>query len=118
MSTVTGWFAFGSGLGVALAGAGEGVTFGIDTPVTVSFGAATGFFGTASFVTGAGAAALNSFASGNMTAMRNFNGSQLTNLLASAAVSKVPGLEPWAETLGDLAEQVDDLTHQEEELCH
>jgi hypothetical protein len=53
-----------------------------------------------------------------MTAMRNFNGSQLTNLLASAAVSKVPGLEPWAETLGDLAEQVDDLTHQEEELCH
>ena len=118
MSTVTGWFAFGSGLGVASAGAGEGVTVGTDTPVTVSFGAATGFFGTASFITGAGAKALNAFANGNLTAMRNFNGSQVTNLLASAAARKVPGLDRWAETLGDLAERAHDLATEEEALCH
>jgi RHS repeat-associated protein len=118
VSTATGWLAFGSGLGTALAGAGEGITFGTDTPVTVSFGAATGFFGTASFITGAGASALSSFARGDLTAMRNFNGAQVTNLLASAAARKVPGLERWAETLGDLAEKAHDLATQEEALCH
>ena len=67
---------FGSGLGAALAGAGEGVTFGIDTPVTVTFGSATGFFSVASILTGAAAATLDSWASGDSTALAKFDFTQ------------------------------------------
>ncbi len=57
-SKTTGWAAFGFGVGTALAGAGEGVSLGIDTPVAVTFGSATTFFGTASFLTGGTASIL------------------------------------------------------------
>jgi hypothetical protein len=52
---------------------------------------------------------LNSSASGNLTAVANFGWSQLTNLAVTAAASKIPGVEHWAETIGDLAERGADL---------
>lgn len=117
-SSATGWIAFGSGVGTALAGAGEGISFGGDTPVTITFGSMTTFFGVASFATGAMGSALNSFASGNMDAARDFNSSQVTNLIAQAATSRIPLVARWAETIGDLAEQAADLGATAKEACH
>jgi RHS repeat-associated protein len=116
-SKTTQWIAFGFGVGTALAGAGEGVSLGFDTPVTISFGSATGFFGTASFLTGSAAAVLNSFASGNIQSMLDFNWGQLTNVATAAAASKIPGVGPWAETIGELAEQGRDLSTNATEAC-
>jgi hypothetical protein len=97
---------FASGVGAALAGVGEGPTTGLDTPVTVTFGSMTGFFGTASVATGLGASALNAFAAGNLASIRSFGWSHLTEIAAHAAASKIPMLHHWAETIGSLAEQV------------
>jgi len=116
-SRATGWIAFGSAVGTALAGAGEGISFGGDTPITITFGSMTTFFGTASFTTGAIASALHSFASGDMTAVRNFNSSQVANLIAQAASSRIPLVGRWAETIGDLAEQAADLGATATEAC-
>lgn len=117
-SKTTGWAAFRFGVGTALAGAGEGVSLGIDTPVTVTFGSATTFFGTASFLTGGTASILNSFASGNLTAMQNFDWGHLINFASTAAASRIPGVEPWAETIGHLAEQGFELSTSAGEVCH
>jgi RHS repeat-associated protein len=111
------WLAAGSFLGTVLSGVGEGVTFGADTPVTVTFGTATTFFGTVSTVTGAGGAALKSYASGNTSALQNFNWSNLTNIVTAAAASKIPYLDKWADLIGDLAEQAADLALKSEEAC-
>ena len=116
-SSASGWIAFGGGVGTVVSGAGEGVTLGGDTPVTITFGSITGFFGSASFGTGAAAAALNSFANGNLGSIRGFDWSQLTNLAATAAASKIPFVKPWAETIGDLAEQGADLAAHAREAC-
>ena len=116
-SNVTGMLALGSAAGTAISGAGEGVTFGLDTPVTVTFGSMTTFFGAASFGSGAAASALNSFARGNGTAMRDFNWTQLTNLAATVAAGKIPGVKNWAEVIGDLAEQAADLAVTGGEAC-
>lgn len=110
-------FALGSGLGTALAGAGEGLTFGADTPVTITFGSATAFFSTASFVTGAAAATLNSFASGGSTALLNFNFTQTEGAIAAAAASKIPGVAAFADTIGDLTGQAAGLATQAAEVC-
>jgi RHS repeat-associated protein len=116
-SKSSGWIAFGTGVATALSGAGEGITFGGDTPVTITFGSMTGFFGTASVITGGAAGALNSFASGNLTSLNNFGWSQLANLTAKAAASRIPAVERWSETIGDLAEQASDLTQNAAEVC-
>jgi RHS repeat-associated protein len=116
-SQTTGWIALGFGFGTAVAGAGEGVSLGLDTPVTITFGSATGFFATSSFLTGSAAAVLNSFASGNVQSMLDFNWSQLTNVAATAAASKIPGVGPWAETVGNLAEQGRDMSTNAAEAC-
>jgi RHS repeat-associated protein len=116
-SSSTGWIAFASGVGTLLAGAGEGVTFGGDTPVTITFASIATFFSTASFATGAMASTLNSFASGNMDAVQDFNSSQVTNLVAQTAASKIPLVARWAETIGDLAEQAADLSVTATEAC-
>jgi RHS repeat-associated protein len=117
-SSESGWIATGTGIGTVFAGVGEGLTFGFDTPVTITFGSLTGFFGTTSLVTGAGAAALNSFAGGNTTALQNFEWSQLANLAAKAAATGIPLLKPWADTIGDLAEQGADLSVAAAEACN
>ncbi|MES1190872.1 MAG: SpvB/TcaC N-terminal domain-containing protein [Steroidobacter sp.] len=117
ISSQTGWLAFGSTLGTAISGAGEGVTFGIDTPVTVSFGSMDLFFSTTSFVTGAAASTLKSFANGNLDAVRDFNGSQVTNLSVAAMAKNVPGGARWAEVIGGLAEQIADVTQKAKEAC-
>ncbi len=117
-STASEWIAFGTGVGSVLSGAGEGLTFGADTPVTISFGSLTLFFGTASTLSSGAASALNSMASGNTTAVENFGWSQLTNLAATAAASKIPLLKPWAERIGDLASQGADLALKTQEVCH
>jgi RHS repeat-associated protein len=117
-STESGWLAFGSGVGTAASGAGEGITFGGDTPVTITFASLTAFFGTTSAVTSLAAGTLNAFAQGNTTALQNFVWSSLVNLATTAAASKIPGMERWAATLGDLASKAFDVTHNAEEACH
>jgi hypothetical protein len=74
-------------------------------------------FGTASVFTGEAGAALKSFASGNLTALQDFGWGQLTNLAAKAAASKIPTIEPWSDTIGDLAERASDLTNSAQEVC-
>lgn len=117
VSSTSGWTAFGAGAGTLLAGLGEVPTAGLDTPGTITLAATTDFFGTVSVVSGGVAAALNSYASGNASAMWNFNVSQLANLAAKAAASKIPGIKPWAERIGDLAEQASDLALKANEGC-
>jgi len=46
------WLGFGFGAGTVLAGVGEGITLGGDTPFTLTFGSLTTFFGTTSALTG------------------------------------------------------------------
>jgi hypothetical protein len=116
-ATTTGWIASGGFLGTALAGAGEGFTLGGDTPVTITFGSVSLFFGSASTLTAGAASALNSYAGGNLAAVRNFGWGQLANLAATAAASKIPIVKPWADTIGDLAERGSDLALQTREAC-
>lgn len=77
----------------------------------------TGFFGTSSFGTEALAATLNSFASGNTSALMNFNTSNLINLTANAAAGKIPGIANWADTIGDLVEKAADLAAEAKGAC-
>ena len=107
----------GNGSRSVLAGAGEGITFGLDTPVTVTFGSITTFFGTASLGTKSAATALDSFASGNTDALAAFNFSQLANVTAQMAAHKIPGLNRWSDSLGNLAEQGADLAVGAKEAC-
>ena len=44
-----------------------------------------------------------------MTALQSFNYSQLANIAAKAAASRIPIVKPWADRVGDLAEQACDL---------
>jgi RHS repeat-associated protein len=117
LSQTSDLFALGSGLGTALAGAGEGVTFGADTPVTITFGSATAFFTTTSFVTGGAAATLKAFASGDATSLANFDFSQAEGLVAAAAASRIPGVGDFADTIGNLTEQAVGLAQQAQEVC-
>jgi RHS repeat-associated protein len=117
-SKTAGLFALGSAIGTAISGAGEGVTFGGDTPVTITFGAATDFFGGATFAAGTFAVGLKSFAAGNTTALSNFDWNHLAGIAASATASRVPGLAAWAETIGNLAEQGSTLANQADEACY
>ena len=109
--------ALGSGIATVLAGAGEGVTFGADTPVTITFGSATGFFTETSFITGGAAATLKAFASGNSTSLANFDFSQAEGLVAAAAASRLPGVGDFADTIGNLTEQAVGLSQQAQEVC-
>jgi RHS repeat-associated protein len=117
VSTTSGWIAFGTGAGTVLAGVGEGPTGGVDTPGTITLGGMTDFFGTVSVVSGGAAATLDSYAAGDTRAMWNFNVSQLANLAAKAAASRLPLVKPWADRIGDLAEQAADLALKAKEGC-
>ena len=117
VSTATGWAAFGTGVGAVVSTAGEGVTFGLDTPVTISFDTLTAFYGTASFVTGAAGSGLRSFANGNMTALRNFDVSSMVNLAAQAASSRFSAIRRWGERIGDLAQQATDVALEANSGC-
>ena len=114
----TGIIAFGAGVGTALAGAAEGVTLGGDTPFTITFASMMTVFGNTSAVTGAMGSLLNSFASGNIGAIEDFNTSHLTSIAAKLGASKIPLLAPWADTIGDLAEQAAHLGATAKEACH
>jgi hypothetical protein len=116
-SHLSGLFALGTGITAAISGLGEGVTLGVDTPVTISFASATAFFATESGITGAAAAALNSFASGNTAALANFDVSSLTGTAASGIAEEIPGVGSYAEVVGQLAEQVADVVNAAQEAC-
>ena len=107
----------GSGSGTLLAGAGEGLTFGADTPVTITFGSAATFFGGASLVTSAAASALNSFASGNLNSLGSFDLSHLEGIGASAIASKVLGVGSFAENILNLAEKASAVAVTAQEAC-
>ena len=117
VSDSAGWTAFGSGVLTVLSGVGEVPTAGLDTPVTITSATVTDFFATTSFVTGSIAATLKSYASGNSSALWNFDASQVVNLATAAAASRIPFLKPWAERIGDLAEKAGDLASKAEEGC-
>ncbi len=116
-STESGLIATGALAGTALFGVGEGISLGGDTPITLTFGSMSAFFGTTSFMTGTAAAAMNSFAAGNMSALQNFDWSNYVNLATAAGASRIPGVGRWAETVGNLAEQGFDLSNQAEGAC-
>jgi RHS repeat-associated protein len=116
-STDSMWLGFGFGAGAILAGAGEGITLGGDTPFTLTFGSLTTFFGTTSALTGSASAALNAYASGNTSAIWKFNWSGLATLAATAASSKLPFLKPWADRIGDLAGKGADLAAKAKDPC-
>ena len=113
---VADFFAVSSGLATGLAGAGEGVTLGGDSPVTITFGAATGFFTTVSFASGEIAATLNGLA-GSGRATVNFSFTEIEGALAATAARRVPGLNAFADTIGDLTGQAADLVTQSKEAC-
>jgi hypothetical protein len=117
VSHVSGMLGALSGVGSLVAGAGEGPTLGFDTPVTVTFGSMTVYFGTAATVTGVFAAGLNSFASGNLAAMNSFNMSHLVGLGASAVSSKIPGISGLQEVIAGLSEQAASIVANAKEAC-
>jgi len=117
VSHVSGILGALSGVGTFVAVAGEGPTFGFDTPVTVTFGSMTAYFGTAATVTGVFAAGLNSFAGGNLSAINSFNVSHLVGLGASAASSKIPGISGLQEVIAGLSEQAASVVAKAKEAC-
>jgi len=116
-STAAGLISLGAGIGTAVSVAGEGITLGLDTPVTITFGSVSGFFGASGFGAGAAAAVLNSFARGDIASIRSFDFNQLSNLAAQAASSRIPFLKPYAELIGDLAEKGAGIAAASEEVC-
>ena len=117
MSDQAGELAFASGAMTLLAGLGEGATFGLDTPGTITAAMVTEFFTSVSFVTGSAGAIFNSYAGGNTGALSQFNKSQLVNLATTAAASHIPGLKQWADRLGDVVEKAYDLSTESGEGC-
>jgi len=117
VSRVSDLYALGSGLGTLLAGAGEGITFGADTPITITFGSAATFFGGAALVTSAAASALNSFASGNLNSLGSFDLSHLGGIGASAIASRIPGVGSFAENILNLAEKASAIAAAAQEAC-
>lgn len=77
----------------------------------------SGVFGTTSVLTGGGAAALNAFAAGNLSSIRNFDWSHLAEGAATLAASRIPGVHAWAETIGALAGKGVELTQRAENVC-
>jgi hypothetical protein len=117
VSSATGWLAFGSGVGTVIAAGGEEVTLGLDTPGTMALGSMFTYFTSVSYITGATAAALNSFANGNTAAMWQFASSQTYGTLSAGVAGKLPAIKRWADRVGDLASKVFDLQTQAEEAC-
>jgi RHS repeat-associated protein len=117
VSTVSGTIAFGTGVGTLAFGLGEGPSAGVDTPATLTLGAITETMISMSVLSGATAATLESYASGNTSALERFNISQLANLAATAGASKVPFIRKWADRIGDLVEQATALGIQAQEGC-
>lgn len=104
VSDTSSWIAFASGAATALAGFAEVPSGGLDTPATMTAFALTDFFGGVSLVSGGAAAALRSYAAGNTSAIQQFEWGQLANLAAKAAASRIPVVKPWADRIGDIAE--------------
>ncbi len=90
---------------------------GFDTPVTVTFGLMTAYFGTAATVTGVFAAGLNSFAGGNLSAINSFNESHLVGLGAFAVSSKIPSISSLQEVIAGLSEQAASVVAKAKEAC-
>jgi RHS repeat-associated protein len=117
-SSVTGWLTVGALAATVVSGAGEGLTLGADTPATLSFATISEFYGTISVAAGTEGAALRSFANGSTKPLQNAAWGKLTEEASKLTASQVPGLSPWAETIGALAGQVSDLTLSVEDKCH
>lgn len=49
--------------------------------------------------------------------MWDFDVSQLANIAAKSAASRLPLVKPWADRIGDLAEQAADLALKAKEGC-
>jgi len=118
VSDSAGWTAFGAGVMTVLSGVGEVPSAGLDTPATVTSVAVATFFGNAAYITGALAATLQSYSTGNSDALWQFDEGQAINLSSAAVTSGIPFLKPWAERIGDLAEKAADLAAKaKEEGC-
>ena len=52
-----------------------------------------------------------------MTSITNFNWSQMANFAGTFVASRIPAVAPWAETIGDLAEQASELSQIAQEGC-
>jgi RHS repeat-associated protein len=112
-----GLVAAGSALATLVGGIGEAPSGGLDTGITITAGALTDFASGAAFLTGAGAAALNSFAGGNLRALSNFDFGSLAGLAAKLAASSLPFVRSFAETVGYAAEQATGLALEAQGAC-
>lgn len=109
-----GIIALASGVATAISGVGEVPSGGLDTGLTITAGSVTAAAGDASLVTGAIAAALQSFANGNVTPAASFD---VNNLIGIAVTLKaLPFLKSDAKTLGNLAQQLVGLATQVKEV--
>src|SRR4029077_15386698 len=73
LSSTTGLISAGSYLVGLIGVAGEGITLGGDTPITITFASMGVVFGGVSTASGEAAAALRSFARGDLAALHRFN---------------------------------------------
>lgn len=109
--------ALGGVLGTAISGLGEVPSLGTDAPATVSLVAVTGFFADASLITGTGAAALHSFASGSTNSLATFDFNRLEEFGMTANLSRLPGVGKYAELIGGLAGKATDIATEAPLVC-
>lgn len=66
---------------------------------------------------GAAAATLDSWASGNSTALGNFDFTQAEEAIAAAGANEIPGIAVFAHTISALIGQAAGLATQAAEVC-
>lgn len=106
--------AFGGAIGTALSVAGEEVTLGLDTPLTLTAATFTEETGHAALVTGAVGAALKSFAAGNFNDIGKFGAITTGAVVLEHLTSKIP----FGKVITGLIERTAEIaTEEKDEGC-
>lgn len=116
-SHVAAAIAFSGALAAGIAGFFEPETFGLDTPVTATGAATTDYFAAAAFVTGAGGAALNSFANGNTSALGRFDFNSIAEIGMKITASDIPLVSGFSENLGLLTGKALEIAEDAKAAC-
>jgi RHS repeat-associated protein len=118
ISNKTGLLAIGFGIS-ALAGAvGEVPSAGADTPLTAFSVEAAATTASISKWTGRAAAALNSFAAGNVTAVFNAGVSEVVGKLTGYDVSSIPGLGSYKDVTENITSQLSSVVLDGPKACN
>jgi RHS repeat-associated protein len=117
-SKISGALAFVGALGTGISGVGEAETLGVDTPATVSLGAATRYFGTVTLLTHFSADSLRSFAAGgNTTALQGFAVSEIIGMSVGSLADHVPFVSRFSKNLEQLATKAAGIAMEAPEVC-